>query len=150
MTCVVTVIVALAVTGVINYFAARTYNDEAIERDLRSVSDGHSLAISEWIGMRLTMVQSFRPEQLDGDPTEAVSQLKLGDNFSSTYVGFPDKRSVRNIGYVAIEVGYDPTSRPWYKQAVSAGTAVLGKPYADSSTHKLVVLLLHLFSQTEH
>ncbi|HKT97086.1 MAG TPA: methyl-accepting chemotaxis protein, partial [Paraburkholderia sp.] len=34
---------------------------------------------------------------------------------------------------------YDPTGRPWYKQAVAAGKSVVTPPYLDVATGKLVV-----------
>jgi methyl-accepting chemotaxis protein len=39
--------------------------------------------------------------------------------------------------------GYDPTSRPWYKQAASAGGSIVTEPYVFASTKKLGVTVAH-------
>ena len=40
-----------------------------------------------------------------------------------------------------LPTGYDPTARPWYKSAESAGKVVYTDPYFDSSTGKLVTTI---------
>jgi methyl-accepting chemotaxis protein len=39
--------------------------------------------------------------------------------------------------------GYDPTSRPWYKQAASAGGSIVTEPYVFASTKKLGVTVAY-------
>jgi len=138
-TCVAIVVAALAVTGVINYLVARSYNQDTINQNLAAISAGHARAIAEWIAEKSQMVATIAPEQLDGDVTPIVTQLKLGGDFSSAYVGYPDKRAVFSVGHPPPKADYDPTARPWYKQAMAAGKLVVTKPYTDYTTHKLVV-----------
>jgi methyl-accepting chemotaxis protein len=139
VTCVAIVVAALAVTGVINYMVARAYNQDSINQNLAAISAGHARAIAEWIAEKSQMVATIAPEQLDGDVTPIVTQLKLGGDFSSAYVGYPDKRAVFSVGHPPPKSDYDPTARPWYKQAMAAGKLVVTKPYTDYTTHKLVV-----------
>jgi len=139
VTCVAIVVAALAVTGIINYLVARSYNQDSINQNLAAISAGHSLAISDWVAEKSAMVASITPPQLDGDATTVVTQLKLSGDFSSAYVGYPDKRATFSVGHPPPKADYDPTARPWYKQAVEVGRLTVTKPYTDYTTHKLVV-----------
>ncbi|KQR77126.1 chemotaxis protein [Burkholderia sp. Leaf177] len=139
VTCIAIVFAALVVTGCLNWVVASTYNQKSINENLTAISAGHSLAISDWIEGKSTMVASIAPEQLHGDATTAVTQLKLGGGFSAAYVGYPDKHFTYNVGGSRPAAGYDPTLRPWFKQAVTAGELTVTKPYMASTLHKLVV-----------
>ncbi|MDN7177263.1 methyl-accepting chemotaxis protein [Caballeronia sp. SEWSISQ10-4 2] len=139
VTCIAIVIAALAITGVINWLVASSFNQKSIDENISAISAGHALAISDWIQGKSRMVASIAPAQLDGDTTTAVTQLKLGGGFSGAYVGYSDKRATFSAGNPSPAAGYDPTVRPWYKQAVEAGKLTVTKPYMASSLHKLVV-----------
>jgi methyl-accepting chemotaxis protein len=58
--------------------------------------------------------------------------------FVNVYAGYADKSSKFGDA-TGIPPTYDPTSRPWYKQAAAAGKAVVTPPYVDAGTGKLVV-----------
>jgi methyl-accepting chemotaxis protein len=138
-TCIAIVVAALAVTGVVNWLVAGSFNQKTIDENLTAISAGHALAISDWIQGKSRMVASIAPTQLDGDTKTAVTQLKLGGGFSGAYVGYSDKRATFSAGNPSPDAGYDPTIRPWYKQAAEAGKLTVTKPYMASSLHKLVV-----------
>ncbi len=55
------------------------------------------------------------------------------------YIGLEDKRMYL-IPETELPEGYDPTSRPWYKDAMAKkGEVIITDPYADASTGKLVI-----------
>ena len=145
VTCVAIVVAALAVTGIINYLVARAYNQNNINQNLAAISAGHSLAISDWVAEKSTIVSSIGPGQLDGDAATLVTQLKLSGNFSASYVAFPDKRiiSTSSLGRPPSKTDVDPTTRPFYKQAVEAGRLTLTEPYIAHTSRKLVVTFAH-------
>ncbi|MEH6460785.1 methyl-accepting chemotaxis protein [Chitinimonas sp. JJ19] len=58
--------------------------------------------------------------------------------FDTTYVGYDDKQIVFSKPQNLPE-GYDPTGRPWYQQAKSAGKTIITEPYLDAATKKLVI-----------
>ncbi len=67
-----------------------------------------------------------------------MKQTAAGGSFTNVYVGFADK-TAKFSDATGIPPDYDPTGRPWYKQAVAAGKPVVTPPYVDVGTGKLVV-----------
>lgn len=59
----------------------------------------------------------------------------------SVYIGTPDKKMVQypNGPDDKLPDGYDPTTRPWYTQAIKANALIWTEPYIDAGTHKLIV-----------
>jgi len=67
------------------------------------------------------------------------SVIKSYPDVMYVYVGLKDKRMYL-IPEEELPEGYDPTSRPWYQDAVAnAGKVIITEPYQDASTGKLVV-----------
>lgn len=58
------------------------------------------------------------------------------------YVGFEDKRTYTATGWETPD--YDPTSRPWYKDALNnPGKLIWTAPYIDFATGKLIITTAH-------
>lgn len=67
------------------------------------------------------------------------SVIKSYPDVMYVYVGLKDKRMYL-VPEEELPEGYDPTSRPWYQDAVAnAGKVIITEPYPDASTGKLVV-----------
>ncbi|MGC9797340.1 cache domain-containing protein [Fervidobacterium riparium] len=57
------------------------------------------------------------------------------------YVGLKDKRMYL-VPETELPEGFDPTSRPWYRDAVTKpGQVVITEPYADASSGKFIVTI---------
>jgi methyl-accepting chemotaxis protein len=140
-TCVAIVVAALTVTGIVDHVVARSYNQVSISQNLVAISAAHSRAISEWVSEKSTILSSVAPAQLDGDVTTLLTQLKLSGDFSTSFVAYPDKRliSTSNFGHPTSSAPVDPTTRPYYKQAVEAGKVTLTKPYINQISRGLQV-----------
>ncbi|AIO41159.1 chemotaxis protein [Burkholderia latens] len=134
-TCVAIVVTALAVTGGLVYYVVKQHNDETIDQNLKSVLAGHAIAIDEWIASRAQQTQALADTLTvgDGDPLPALTLLGKSGGFQVLTLGQPDRTAVSNVPLAA---GYDPTARPWYKQAVEAGRLVVTALYLDASTGK--------------
>ncbi|SDF78625.1 methyl-accepting chemotaxis protein [Paraburkholderia phenazinium] len=140
VTCVAILVTALAVTGGLIYYVVKTDNDRAVGQNLKSISTGHALAIDEWVAGRAGIVQALADTLPvgEGDPVPALRLLAKSGGFQVTTLGLPDKTAYTSAT-TPLAPGYDPTGRPWYKQAVAAGKLVVTKPYADVATGKPVV-----------
>ncbi|MPV56124.1 chemotaxis protein [Burkholderia sp. HI2761] len=134
-TCVAIVITALAVTGGLVYYVVKQHNDETIDQNLKSVLAGHALALDEWIASRAQQTRALADTLTvgDGDPLPALTLLGKSGGFQVLTLGLPDRTAFSNVPLAA---GYDPTARPWYKQAVEAGRLVVTALYLDASTGK--------------
>jgi len=132
------VIVALAANAIVNHLVARTYNNEAIDNNLAAVQTGHVDAIADWVASHTKMVAALQDAALQEDPIPALKLVAESGRFIKTYVGFPDK-SHRFSDATGLKPDYDPTARPWYKQAVAAGKPIVTPPYIAASSGKLVV-----------
>ncbi|GJG94652.1 methyl-accepting chemotaxis protein [Cupriavidus pauculus] len=132
------VIVALAANAIVNQLVARAYNNEAIDNNLAAVQTGHVDAIAAWVSDHTQMIASLQDAALQEDPIPALKLVSNAGGFIKTYVGYPDK-SHRFSDAAGLKPDYDPTARPWYKQAVAAGKPIVTPPYIAASSGKLVV-----------
>lgn len=136
--CLATVITALVVNTGLNYAVASGYNRDAIKQDLSATLTGHETGIADWVASKTQMIVSVQDAALTADPVPALKQVAAAGGFANVYVGYTDKTSKFSDAN-GIPVNYDPTSRPWYRQAVEAGKPVVTPPYVDVATGKLVV-----------
>ncbi|MBB1629599.1 methyl-accepting chemotaxis protein [Cupriavidus sp. UME77] len=139
-TCVAIVVTALSASTGITYVVTKRSDERTLRQNLATITQGNAQAITEWLNARAAMVQAVSPESLSTDPMAAVTQLEKSGGFIVAYAGYPDKHAVfsRDLG---IPADYDPTGRPWYQAAVSAGRLVITQPYEDVASKKLVVTL---------
>ena len=136
--CVAIVVVALAANAVLNYVVADSYNADAIDSSLTAVESGHADGIGDWVAVNSQMISSLQDAVLQADPSAALKQIAAAGKFTNVYVGYADK-TAKFSDPTGIPPDYDPTGRPWYKQAVAAGKPVVTPPYVDVGTGKLVV-----------
>jgi len=59
--------------------------------------------------------------------------------FDLLYIGTPQKDFLQSNPATVQRPDYDPTARPWYKQAKQANQLIITQPYPRSSTGELVV-----------
>ncbi|WP_432258851.1 methyl-accepting chemotaxis protein [Cupriavidus sp. TMH.W2] len=136
--CVAIVVIALAINTALNQFVANRYNEDAIHSSLAAVQSGHAGAIADWVAAHSQMIQSLQDTALQPEPDAMLRQMASAGGFSNVYVGYADKRSTFSNPQ-GIPPGYDPTVRPWYKQAAAAGKPAVTPPYVDIATGDLVV-----------
>ncbi|MBP0637281.1 MULTISPECIES: methyl-accepting chemotaxis protein [unclassified Cupriavidus] len=136
--CVAIVVAALAINTALNQLVASRYNEDAIDSSLAAVQSGHSSAIAEWVASHSQMIDSLQDAALQPEPDAALRQIADAGRFANVYVGYADK-TAKFSKPEGIPPDYDPTGRPWYKQAAAAGKPVVTPPYVDAGTGKLVV-----------
>ncbi|MBV8622919.1 MAG: HAMP domain-containing protein [Herbaspirillum sp.] len=135
----ITLLVAsLAVVGTVSFFIIKIDNDRSIERNAEAVANGFGSTIDEWVAARTAMTVASAEGVSGADPVFVIKQLQKSGGFYVTTLGREDKTAFTSAAE-GLPAGYDPTARPWYKQAVAAGKPVLTKPYTDVATKKPMV-----------
>ncbi|HGN0749975.1 TPA: methyl-accepting chemotaxis protein PctA, partial [Pseudomonas aeruginosa] len=98
--------------------------------------------IQNWLGGRLLLVEQTAQTLARDHSPETVSALleqpALTSTFSFTYLGQQDGVFTMRPDSL-MPAGYDPRSRPWYKDAVAAGGLTLTEPYVDAATQELII-----------
>jgi methyl-accepting chemotaxis protein len=130
------VVGALAIAGGASYLIVRANGQETIKQNLDSIATGHTMAIDEWVAAKQSAVAAGVAAAKSGEPQAAMSQLQKSGGFKVATLGLDDK-SV--FGSPRPPAGFDPTSRPWYKEVMQAGTALVTKPYDDFETGQPMV-----------
>ncbi|ALU91644.1 methyl-accepting chemotaxis protein [Herbaspirillum rubrisubalbicans] len=131
-------IASLAVVGTLSFIIIKSDNDRAIERNAQAVASGYGSTINEWVAARSAMTVAAAEGVLAADPVFVIKMLQKSGGFYVTTLGKEDKAAFTSAAE-GLPAGYDPTARPWYKQAVAAGKPVLTKPYTDVATKKPMV-----------
>ncbi len=66
------------------------------------------------------------------------NHLKGHTDIMNAYIGLDDKKMLL-YPEQELPADYDPTSRPWYQNALKSNKLVWSDPYADASTNQMVV-----------
>ena len=136
--CVAIVVAALMANAGLNYFISNNYNSDAIASTLTAVEESHVDGVADWVTVHAQMIGSLQDAVLQPDPIPALKQIAAAGSFTNVYVGYADK-TAKFSDATGIPADYDPTGRPWYKQAAAAGKGIVTPPYVDVGTGKLVV-----------
>jgi len=112
--------------------------DNGIRNEIVSAADGTSRTVKEWVqSKKLIMTAMAAALAKNDDAIPVITQTSTSATFDAAYFGTVDKQmlTIKDLG---LPPGYDPTSRPWYQQAVQADATILTAPYVDAGTKKLV------------
>ena len=128
------------------------YNDylqrKAIRADLESylheMGNLTSSNISNWFSGRILLVENVAQSVASDSSSEFLSNLleqkALASTFEFTYLGSADGSFTMRPDEDMPD-DYDPRQRPWYKDAVAAGTTTLTEPYVDAATSELIITI---------
>ncbi|HGM7655006.1 TPA: methyl-accepting chemotaxis protein PctA [Pseudomonas aeruginosa] len=136
------VFAAFALFTLYNDYLQHNAIREDLESYLREMGDVTSSNIQNWLGGRLLLVEQTAQTLARDHSPETVSALleqpALTSTFSFTYLGQQDGVFTMRPDS-PMPAGYDPRSRPWYKDAVAAGGLTLTEPYVDAATQELII-----------
>ncbi|WP_395015825.1 methyl-accepting chemotaxis protein [Dongia sp.] len=130
-------------------FTAYIYNDQetrttsALTGQLKSVGSTTATSIANWLNGRVLMIEALG-QTLANDASQpvvdrTVAQAVFKSNFMFTYLGTAADGHFTMSPPDTLPEGYDPRTRPWYKDAVAAKASTLTEPYEDASTKKLII-----------
>jgi len=104
----------------------------SLDTNMSNLSVASAKSVGNWLSGKVQLIQILAQQiALTGVGPQAGETLGLGvprETFISTYVGGPDG-SYREVPATPTPEGYDPRTRPWYKDALTAGAAILTEPY---------------------
>ena len=127
----------LALTAA-NYLTARSQAYASLTAQSQALAQSHIEALRDWARSKSLVVASAAAALEDADAAKPLNMLAKAGNFHTTYFGYADKRTVFSEAQ-NLPPDYDPTARPWYRQAAGSDAAVLTAPYADAGGAGLVV-----------
>ena len=135
----------MLVISLIGFYIADSNLQESVESELSVGIAGETAELDSWLALRAASVdlaanqmQAFNGNTTKLKDKEILSLASSDKDVLDLYLGLSD-------GYFNYAKGpdltgkTDPTSRPWYKAAISAGKMVFTDPYEDVATGKLVV-----------
>ncbi|WP_145928447.1 methyl-accepting chemotaxis protein [Pseudomonas sp. TCU-HL1] len=144
------ILFAASATVLVVFFAFTVYVDKAqtrstkrnLESYLHDIGVVTEQNISSWLEGRILLVESLR-QSIELDPrreriASVLSQPAARQTFSLTYMGFSDGGFLVNPN-TEMPSGYDPRTRPWFKDTLTVGKTRLTEPYVDAATGNLVV-----------
>ncbi|WP_207883877.1 methyl-accepting chemotaxis protein [Pseudomonas sp. 30_B] len=114
---------------------------EDYQREMGTVTASN---IQNWLSGRILLVESTAQTiARDSAPDKLAALLEqntLRSTFNYTYLGQEDGTFTMRPND-AMPDGYDPRTRPWYKDALAAGGTTLTEPYIDAATQQLVITI---------
>lgn len=130
--------VGVAVLTAANYFSSRSHAYEALSDESQALARSHAAALHDWVLAKAAIVEAATMAVDSAEPVPILARLKSAGNYLTTYFGYADKRTAFSSPQ-NLPPDYDPTARPWYKQAAGAESFVLTAPYADAGGQGLVI-----------
>ncbi|MDH0748809.1 methyl-accepting chemotaxis protein [Pseudomonas sp. GD03842] len=138
------VIAAFTLFTLYNDYLQRNAIANQLKESLGETSAGTAGNIQSWLSGRILLVESLA-ESLGSASTAdaqnlALKQKTLLATFMNVYEGQGDGAFIMQPPD-EMPAGYDPRTRPWYKDAVSAGKTTLTEPYLDAVTKGLIITI---------
>lgn len=105
-------------------------------------------SIAEWLNTRLVMTEAtakaLENAENDEEARVILQAITTGGGFRDVYVGRTDGYMLMKSpeANATLPADYDPRQRPWYKKAMSLGSASFTEPYQDASTNDMIISTL--------
>jgi len=143
------VILAFSLFTLYNDYLQRNAIREDLENYLAEMGTSTSTNIRNLFDGRIKLVENLA-QNIAQNPANAetfMGQRALLSSFLTVYLGKIDGGfSVRPDA--KMPDGYDPRTRPWYKDGMNASGAMLTEPYIDMTTNKMVIGILSKVSSS--
>lgn len=103
-----------------------------VSKQMQDIGLATSRYITDWLSTRSDMMLANEALIANQDNVDRELLLtKRAGHFLSVYAGFSDGSIAYGDKTEDWPADYDPRTRPWYKDAMSAGGLVLTEPYQD-------------------
>ncbi|MDP5008243.1 MAG: cache domain-containing protein, partial [Glaciimonas sp.] len=122
-----------------NFVTTRDHLLRATDDRLQSIVNNNASSISEWVTNKKAMVASLALVADVESPLPFVNAILIKGQFGDAYIGYANKKMI--ITHDLLPEGFDPTTRPWFIQALQAADTITTAPYIDEFTKKLVITI---------
>ncbi|MNG90831.1 Methyl-accepting chemotaxis protein PctA [compost metagenome] len=143
------VMLAFSLFTLYNDYLQRNAIRDDLENYLAEMGDSTSTNIRNLFEGRIKLVENLA-QNIALDPAQAdalLGQNALTSSFLTVYLGRTDSGfSVRPD--TRMPDGYDPRTRPWYKDGMNASGAILTEPYIDMATNRMVIGIISKVSSS--
>ena len=138
------VIAAFSLFTLYNDYLQRNAIRNNLDNYLHEMGSVTANNIQTWLGGRILLAQNLAESiALTPEPAQVASLLEqktLSSTFMSVYFG--DSQGGFTIRPDSkMPDGYDPRTRPWYKDALNSSASSLTKPYIDAATGQMVITI---------
>ena len=138
------VIAAFSLFTLYNDYLQRNAIRHNLDNYLTEMGSVTANNIQTWLGGRILLAQNLAESiALTPEPGQVANLLKqktLSTTFMSVYFG--DSQGGFTIRPDSkMPEGYDPRTRPWYKDALNSSSSSLTKPYIDAATGQMVITI---------
>ncbi len=105
-----------------------------------AISSTAAKGISDWIAIRKSISSAFNAHIETPDMVPYLQQARDAGGFDDIFYGSTQGAMYRSHPE-RNRADYDPRTRPWYKDAVSAGKQIITTAYSDAITGALLVTI---------
>ncbi|MBS7661852.1 methyl-accepting chemotaxis protein [Pseudomonas lalucatii] len=138
------VIAAFSLFTLYNDYLQRQAIRANLENYLHEMGEVTAGTIQNWLSGRILLVentaQTLARDAASGNVGGLLEQRALASSFAFSYLGGADGAFTMRPDSQMPD-GYDPRTRPWYKDAVAAGGTTLTEPYVDAATGGLIITI---------
>jgi len=136
------VIAAFSLFTLYNDYLQRNAIRHNLDNYLHEMGSVTANNIQTWLGGRILLAENLAESiALTPEPAQVANLLEqrtLSSTFMSVYFG--DSQGDFTIRPDSkMPDGYDPRTRPWYKDAQNSGKSSLTEPYIDAATGQMVI-----------
>ena len=128
------------------YWQMRTEIVNGVNKEIEAAVRGNREALARWMAQRRDAINAAATQLATAsEPIPFLITGKDAGRFDQTFAGYADKRMIYNLVEKKAAEGYDPTARPWYKQAIESKDTIVTAPYISASTKKLGITVARQF-----
>jgi methyl-accepting chemotaxis protein len=144
------VLLAVVVMGGLAFWGAREIMVEELVRSGDEAAHFSQLSIENWLKSRKQLVFNTAGNVAylweDYGATEVIlmgymeelTRKNAEEGYLDIYVGFPNGRFADGAGWIPPS-DFDPTTRPWYQQALEKNDVIFTSPFVDANSGQLIV-----------
>lgn len=142
---IVVLAIAFGIFSLINYNFTKSQLDDSFVATHTKTLDGVDFYLNEFLDRNTHSVKlaakTMADEIGESSQDDIIWELKSFSEqggFIEMYIGLPNGKFISSTGDVSMpDSGYDPRTRPWYKDG--AKKAIYSEPYEDAESKELVI-----------